>query len=89
MTHVLKKVSSLHCLFAVASLSSSFLQVLIDRINGVKSVIEERESNFDNEEVKRVQTILELLSVVMTKAEVLQSSLKSKSLCSLQLVASI
>ena len=86
MTHVLKEVSNLRCFFALASLSASFLQVLIGRLNGVKSMIEECESNFDNEEVKCVQTLLELLSVVVTKVEVLQSSLKSKSLCSLPLV---
>ena len=67
MTHVFKTVSNLRCFFSVASLSSSFLQVLIDRLNGVKSMIEESKSNFDNEDVKCVQTLLELLSVVVTK----------------------
>ena len=62
------------------------LKVLIDRIKGVKSMIEECKSNFDNEEIKCVTTLLQLLSLVMTKAEVLQSSLKSESLCGLKLV---
>ena len=62
------------------------LKVLIDRIKGVNSMIEECKSNFGNEEIKCVTTLLQLLSLVMTKAEVLQSSLKSKSMCGLQLV---
>ena len=78
MTHVLKKITNFRC-FLLRLLSSSFLQFLINRLNEAKSMIEECKSHFDNEEVKCVQTFLELLSVVVTKAEVLQSSLKSKS----------